>query len=99
MTPRTSSRLRAWPLSPPKLSTPIPPASLRRKRAAAVGRLRLYVRTVRRKHELEKRSETGGQRLGALESFRSRVNGASAALGTALTVALVTIGWLLQRGK
>jgi len=27
------------------------------------------------------------------------VNGASAALGTALTVALVTIGWLLQRGK
>ena len=38
-------------------------------------------------------------RIAVLESFKSWVNGAIAALGTALTVALVTIGWLLQRGK
>lgn len=38
-------------------------------------------------------------RIAGLESFKSWVNGAMAALGTTLTVALVAIGWLLQRGK
>ena len=38
-------------------------------------------------------------RLASVESFKSWVNGAMAALGTALTVALVSIGWLFHRGK
>jgi hypothetical protein len=38
-------------------------------------------------------------RIASLESFKSWVNGAMAALGTVLTVALVAIGWLFQRGK
>jgi hypothetical protein len=38
-------------------------------------------------------------RISRLESFKAWVNGALAALGTTLTVALVAIGWLFQRGK
>jgi hypothetical protein len=38
-------------------------------------------------------------RISRLESFKAWVNGALAALGTVLTVALVAIGWLFQRGK
>jgi hypothetical protein len=38
-------------------------------------------------------------RLSRLESFKAWVNGALAALRTTLTVALVAIGWLFQRGK
>jgi hypothetical protein len=34
-----------------------------------------------------------------MESFKSWVNGAMAALGTVLTIALVAIGWLFQHGK
>jgi hypothetical protein len=38
-------------------------------------------------------------RISRLESFEAWVNGALAALGTTLTVAVVAIGWLFQRGK
>lgn len=38
-------------------------------------------------------------RVASLESFKTWVNGAMAALGTVLTVALVAIGRLFQRGK
>ena len=38
-------------------------------------------------------------RISKLEAFKSWINGAMAALGTVLTVALVAIGWLFQRGK
>ena len=38
-------------------------------------------------------------RISRLESFKAWVNGALAALGTTLRVALVAIGWLFRRGK